>query len=181
MLLVSIILKTWNALEWTKLCVNSIKRYTPNTLYELIVVDNGSTDGTVEFLKQLSSAKLILNTDNKGCISANLQGLSNATGNYICLIDNDVVASVNWLERLVEAIQEDNQTGIAAPLQFSKDLAHPYVLNKSSRAVWDELVASGKYRYPSEILRAFCNLKDYDQFVQDFLLQNGSSSSVLDC
>lgn len=63
--LTSIIILTYNQLKYTKLCIESIKTWTRSP-YELILVDNGSTDGTVEYLKSIDNAKLITNQTNLG-------------------------------------------------------------------------------------------------------------------
>jgi len=181
--LVSIILKTWNGIVWTKLFLESLNRFT-NVSHELIVVDNGSTDGTIELLQELKNAKLILNPQNRGCIFANIQGIEQSQGRYLCLVDNDIVVSQNWLDTLVAEMQchSTPPIGIVAPLQLSKTLVHPYLPNLSIRDVWDQLTRSGNYKGdPKAMLDAFCYPFEYDQFVRDFLLKNRSSSSFLEC
>ena len=60
----SIITLTYNKLGYTKKYIESLYRYTED--FELIIVDNGSTDGTVEYLQSLPDVKLILNNENQG-------------------------------------------------------------------------------------------------------------------
>ena len=62
--LTSIIILTYNQLKYTKLCIESIRKFTYKNRYELIVVDNNSTDGTVSWLKEQDDIKLILNNEN---------------------------------------------------------------------------------------------------------------------
>ena len=57
--LTSIIILTYNQLKYTKLCIESIRKFTYKNRYELIVVDNNSTDGTVTWLKEQDDIKLI--------------------------------------------------------------------------------------------------------------------------
>ena len=64
----SVITLTYNKLEYTKKFIESLYKYTKD--FELIIVDNGSTDGTVEYLKSLKDVKLILNNENKGYIES---------------------------------------------------------------------------------------------------------------
>ena len=64
--LTSIIILTYNQLKYTKLCIESIRKFTYKNRYELIVVDNNSTDGTVSWLKEQDDIKLILNNENYG-------------------------------------------------------------------------------------------------------------------
>ena len=77
----SIITLTYNNLSYTKKFIESLYKYTQD--FELIIVDNGSTDGTVEYLKTLNSVKLILNKENLGFSKGNNQGIGIAEGEYI--------------------------------------------------------------------------------------------------
>ena len=82
-LLTSIIILTCNQLEHTHLCLDSIMKHTPEP-HEIIMVDNGSTDGTVEFLREYMSAhehvRVIANASNRGFAAGNNQGMSIAKG-----------------------------------------------------------------------------------------------------
>ncbi len=113
--LVSIVILTCNQLEYTKLCVDSLKRYTSHP-YELIFVDNGSDDGTPEYLKTIAGAKVIENAENLGFPKACNQGIEVATGDYILLLNNDVILTDQWLERLVACANSDAKIGIVGPM-----------------------------------------------------------------
>ena len=67
----SIIILTYNQIEYTKLCIESIRKFTPKNKYEIIIIDNNSSDGTVEWLKGQSDIKSVYNNKNlgfpKGC------------------------------------------------------------------------------------------------------------------
>ncbi|MFN3531094.1 MAG: glycosyltransferase [Candidatus Brocadia sp.] len=119
---VSIIILTWNALEYTKKCIDSIQHHT-NYLHEIIFVDNGSTDGTVEYLRKLvkeyPNYKLIENQENKGFAAGNNQGVSAASGDYVMLLNNDVLVSDGWLEGLVESLERDEKIGMVGPITNS--------------------------------------------------------------
>ena len=91
----SIITLTYNKLEYTKKFVTSLYKYTKD--FELIIVDNGSSDGTVEYLKSLG-VKLILNEENHGFSRGNNQGLELAEGEYIGFLNNDILLYPNWFE-----------------------------------------------------------------------------------
>jgi len=119
---VSIIILTWNALEYTQKCVNSIQNHTRYP-HEIVFVDNASTDGTVEYLRNLvkehPSYKLIENPGNKGFAAGNNQGVSAASGEYIMLLNNDVLVSDEWLEGLVESLERDEIIGMVGPITNS--------------------------------------------------------------
>ena len=119
---VSIIILTWNALEYTQKCVNSIQNHTRYP-HEIVFVDNASTDGTVEYLRNLvkghSNYKLIENRENRGFAAGNNQGVSAASGEYVMLLNNDVLVSDGWLESLVESLEIDKNIGMVGPITNS--------------------------------------------------------------
>ncbi|NIT55763.1 MAG: glycosyltransferase, partial [Aliifodinibius sp.] len=118
--LVSIIILTYNQLSKTKECLQSIAQYTTSIKHEVIVVDNGSRDGTVRYLKQWVTKQpyyhLIRNSKNKGFPAGNNQGIRKARGDYILLLNNDVVVTEDWLSGLVQAIERDNSLGLVGPM-----------------------------------------------------------------
>lgn len=112
--LVSLIILTLNNLEYTRQCLESIRRYTPQP-HEIIVVDNGSTDGTVEFLQSQPDVRLIQSDENLGFALGNNRGLLEARGNYIVFLNNDVVVTEGWLARLIACAESNPRVGIVGP------------------------------------------------------------------
>jgi GT2 family glycosyltransferase len=114
----SIIVIAYNNLELTRLCLESVLRNTGYPAYEVIVVDNGSRDGTRQYLESLAShhshVSIILNDDNLGFPKANNQGISRAIGEYIVLLNNDTVVPRGWLSRLLRHL-EDPEVGLVGP------------------------------------------------------------------
>jgi GT2 family glycosyltransferase/tetratricopeptide (TPR) repeat protein/2-polyprenyl-3-methyl-5-hydroxy-6-metoxy-1,4-benzoquinol methylase len=110
----TIVILTHNQLEYTRLCLDSLRSLTDEP-YELIVVDNGSTDGTVEYLRALPGVRLIANETNRGFPAAANQGIAAATGNQILLLNNDVVLTTGWLGRLLRALHSDPAIGLVGP------------------------------------------------------------------
>lgn len=117
--LVSIIILTWNALDYTRQCIDSIRANT-NHPHEIIFVDNASTDGTVDYLNKLvtenENYSLIANSGNHGFAAGNNQGMAVARGNYLLLLNNDVLVPEGWLERLVHCAEMDSSIGLVGPL-----------------------------------------------------------------
>jgi GT2 family glycosyltransferase/tetratricopeptide (TPR) repeat protein len=113
--LTSIVIATHNQLQFTRVCLESI-RFRTDEPYELIVVDNGSTDGTVEYLRSCSDVRLIENANNRGFPAAANQGILASRGQQILLLNNDVLVTTGWLDRLLRALYAeehgDNQTTI---------------------------------------------------------------------
>ena len=110
----SIITLTYNKLEYTKQFIESLYRYTKD--FELIIVDNGSTDGTVDFIKSLDkdNIKLIVNSKNLGFPKGNNQGLEIAEGEYIGFLNNDILLSPNWFEECEKVFLKE-KVGFISP------------------------------------------------------------------
>jgi GT2 family glycosyltransferase len=102
---VAVVLPVFNQLEYTRGCVESLAPDMANGL-ELIVVNNGSTDGTKEFLSSLSGARIAGNESNLGCAKAWNQGVRLSTREWTVIMNNDVIVSRRWLNGLVEFAAE---------------------------------------------------------------------------
>jgi GT2 family glycosyltransferase len=115
----SLIVVAYNNLALTRLCVESILRHTEYLNYEIIVVDNNSSDGTQEYLQRLaaehSRVRIILNSENAGFARANNQGVALSTGHYLVLLNNDTVVPPGWLSRLLRHL-EDPSVGMVGPV-----------------------------------------------------------------
>ena len=103
--LASMIIPCWNQLEFTRKCIAALLRRT-RPPWELIVVNNGSTDGTADYLAGVQDVSpvpvtIIANGTNRGFPAAINQGLQYARGEYLVLLNNDVVVTDGWLEQLV--------------------------------------------------------------------------------
>jgi GT2 family glycosyltransferase/tetratricopeptide (TPR) repeat protein len=120
--LASIVILTWNQLDYTRQCMESLFKYT-HCPFELIVVDNGSTDGTLEYLQTLDRAhtaciriETIVNPDNVGFAKGCNQGMAVSWGDYIILLNNDVVLTSQWLQRLIRPLENAPQLGLVGPV-----------------------------------------------------------------
>ena len=115
---VSIVVLVRNGLVFTKLCLDSLVMNTVDIDYEVIVVDNGSTDGTREYLTELAHLhahiKPILNERNLGFAGGNNQALAMATGDRLVLLNNDTIVPPGWLGRLVRHL-DDPAIGLVGP------------------------------------------------------------------
>jgi GT2 family glycosyltransferase len=111
---VSLIVVNWNGKAYLNECLSvlSDQTYSP---YEIIVVDNGSTDGSGDFLSQnFPHVKLVQLTENHGFAGGNAKGLEVAKGEYIALLNNDTRAEKDWLEALIQPMLDDPAIGICA-------------------------------------------------------------------
>jgi GT2 family glycosyltransferase len=122
---VSIVIPVWNNIALTRDCLASVFRHTPQDLYEVVVVDNGSTDGVTDYLRALDAEgriRAIFNADNRGFAKASNQGAQAALGEYILFLNNDTLALPGWLPNLVQGFEAVPSTGIAgAKLLYADD------------------------------------------------------------
>ena len=105
-ILVSIIILNYNGEKFLKDCLDSILRET-NYEFELIVVDNDSPDKSGEsFSKKYQQCKFILNKKNLGVSEGLNVGIKNSKGNYIVVLNNDLMVAPKWLDYLFEAFKK---------------------------------------------------------------------------
>lgn len=139
----SIIMPVYNQLEVTKICVESIKRNTASE-YELIAVDNASDSPAAQYLETVSS-RVIRNDINKGCAGAWNQGLRASVGEYVCIINNDVVVTPGWLERLRE-FYSSHSFGLVSPAMREGPLDYdPDELAERFTSMWAGKFLRGEY------------------------------------
>ncbi|NMO95230.1 glycosyltransferase family 2 protein [Paenibacillus lemnae] len=110
----SIIIPTYNALGLLRTCVEHIRAYT-EVPYEIIVVDNGSNDGTPEYCVQ-EGLLLISLPENLGFPSACNRGMKAAAGDCLLLLNNDVFVSPRWLSLMRTALYSRSDIGITGPV-----------------------------------------------------------------
>ena len=122
--MVSVVVLTYNNIAYNKQCINSILKKTAYANYELIIVDNQSTDGTIEYLKELEqknihNLKVILNDVNYGFAGGNNIGIREAKGDYILLLNNDTVVTRGWMTAMVKHLEADSKLGMCNPVTNS--------------------------------------------------------------
>ncbi|MFW6116338.1 MAG: glycosyltransferase family 2 protein [bacterium] len=106
---VSVVTPSWNGLSHLEPCYRSLRQldYPPESL-ELILVDNGSTDGSIRFMQQhFPEVKIVRNSTNLGFCKANNQGAQAAQGEYVAFLNNDTRVHPAWLQELVAAVRDD--------------------------------------------------------------------------
>lgn len=116
----SIIIVTYNNLHLTQMCLDSIFRFTQHHDFEIVVVDNHSSDGTREYLLELAekhhNIKVKFNNSNEGFARANNQGIQMAEGEYIVLLNNDTIVTSGWLTKLVHYLEQYPEVGMVGPV-----------------------------------------------------------------
>ncbi len=113
------VLLAWNQLAYTKLCIESVFKHT-HVPFELILVDNGSHDGTPEYFRELrrenANVKVVLNAKNLGFGKGCNQGLAVANGDYVCFLNNDTLVTEGWLEHLQWWAELEPNVGVVGPV-----------------------------------------------------------------
>lgn len=116
----SIVILTYNQLEYTKVCIDSIRKYNSADNCEIIIVDNYSTDGTVEWLKDQGDIKYILNNENRGFPAGCNQGIElSQKDNDIFLLNNDTVIMPNSIFNLRMGLYSDENIGATGAISNS--------------------------------------------------------------
>ncbi|MEM3370057.1 MAG: glycosyltransferase, partial [Candidatus Micrarchaeia archaeon] len=117
--LVSIIILTYNLWEQTKLCLESIEKHTPEK-HEVIIVDNGSNDKTIDELRKLikikKNIKVISNSINYGFAIGNNLGIALAKGEFILFLNNDTIVTNGWLRRMLDIFNKFSKVGLVGPM-----------------------------------------------------------------
>lgn len=112
----SIVIPTYNQLEYLKACIDSIHKYTPER-HEIIIIDNGSTDGTDQYLKSLfGNIRYKISKQNLGFAGGVNQGLMMARGSMLLFLNNDTIVTQNWLSNLLACLHGDEKYGLVGPV-----------------------------------------------------------------
>ncbi|GAB4558084.1 MAG: glycosyltransferase family 2 protein [Geothermobacteraceae bacterium] len=118
--LVSFIVVNYNGKKYLKDCILSIERQTYKD-FEIVIVDNGSKDGSSEYVRtNFPHVKLVELDNNRGFAGGNNKGLLHCSGKYVALVNNDVVLDDHWLMNALEAISTTDSVGMVSTKIFVK-------------------------------------------------------------
>jgi len=121
----SIIIVSFNTRKMLEECLSSLVSNTKPLNYEIIIIDNASNDGSVDFLqestKKINNLKLILNRENVGFGAANNQGIKKAKGEYILLLNSDTKFESNVLGEMTKWMNKHERIGIATCALRNRD------------------------------------------------------------
>ncbi len=136
---VAVIVVNWNRRDLLREALDSLLRQDyPAEAVEIIVVDNGSDDGSAELVaSRYPQVRLLRNQENRGFCAANNQGIQAASASaYIALLNNDAVADPHWLSAMVELAGKHPEAGMIA----AKIVVHdqPEIIDKAGHVIyWD--------------------------------------------
>lgn len=112
--LVSVIIANWNGIQYLEKCLSSVRNQTHPAI-ETIVVDNGSCDGSIEFIENnFPEIRIIKNRKNLGFTGANNIGIKASNGAYIATLNNDTVAEPDWIKNLIQSAIKRKNAGMFA-------------------------------------------------------------------
>jgi GT2 family glycosyltransferase/glycosyltransferase involved in cell wall biosynthesis len=134
---VSIIIPVFNQLEYTHACLASLQAVHEQPRFEVIVVDDCSTDGTPEVITQIPGVVYLRNDRNSGFIASCNTGAKTARGKYLVFLNNDTLTKPGWLTALLETFKEERRAGIVG----SKLLYPDGRLQEAGGIIWRD--ASG--------------------------------------
>lgn len=137
---VSIIVLCHDRWEATRRCLRSLRRSTPPELYELLVYDNASSDGTLAGLRRLAAGwpqlRVFANAANLPFSRAVNRGMRDARGRSFLWLNNDTVLSPGWLEGLLQAARSGPRVGAAGPLTDNmappRQVSRPFANRRSA-------------------------------------------------
>ena len=111
----SIIIPVFNHVDYTRACIHAVTSHTPAGSYDIIVIDNASSDDTAEYLSGLSNdaIRVIQNDTNRGFVDACNQGAAEAHTPYLVFLNNDTEPRKGWLEALIQALEQAPDIGAA--------------------------------------------------------------------
>ena len=126
----SVLIVTWGNLSLTRLCLASLQRAQTSTPFEIVLVDNASTDGTAAHLRELEASgllplRVVENPANRGFAAASNQAARLARGEVLVFLNPDTVVTDGWLDRLVGHLDADPSIGLLGPATNS--CGHPDV------------------------------------------------------
>lgn len=175
---VSIIIPTYNQRDYVLQCVSSIEKHTPAP-YEIIVVDNGSQDGTAEaLLRQGGMVRVAALEKNRGFAGGVNQGLMMAKGRHIVVLNNDTLVTPGWLENMMTCLRSDPQIGVVGPVTNyiggDQQIEVPYreVQEMWSFAARQNRPDPGKHRLTDRLV-GFCWLFSRELFERTGYLDEG--------
>lgn len=152
----AVVILNWNGIDYLKLFLKGVVEKTISDECTVILADNGSTDGSVKWVKkELPMVKIILNGKNFGFAGGYLEALKHIKADYFVLLNSDVEVTNNWLDPIISYM--DQNPDVAA--------CQPKILSHSDKTYFEYAGAAGgfidKYGYP------FCRGRILDHIEND--------------
>ena len=150
-----IVILNWNGIKLLEKFIPPLLKYTPEQ-HKIYVIDNGSTDDSIEFIKKHKRIKIIKLDCNYGFAKGYNLGLRDVKEDILCLLNNDVEVTKNWTKSVLKQFKEETDTAVI----------QPKLKNYFNKYEFDYAGAAGgfldKYGYP------YCNGRIYNKIEKDF-------------
>jgi len=145
-LLVSVVILNWNGGDYLRRCVESVLETDyPRNLIEVIVVDNGSTDGSAKSIKKMyPQVKLIENKKNLGFCVGNNVGINKASGDLIILLNNDTIVDNGWIREILKKAKDPKVGIVGCRLYFPQTKVIQVIGFRSKFLGYMEAIGSGE-------------------------------------
>lgn len=118
----SIVIVSWNTRDLLRRCLDSVYPVVRELATEIIVVDNGSTDGSVEMVtREFPQIRVIQNHDNRGFAAANNQAVRVSSGRHVLLLNSDAIIGPDDVQRMVHILDGDSRVGIVGAKLLNLD------------------------------------------------------------
>jgi len=141
---VSVIIVNYNGVHLLKECLESLQGQTFKD-FEIVLVDNASTDGSVAFVKNAyPDVTVIENRENLGYGGGNNAGIRQSHGRYVVLLNNDTKVDPQWLEKLMGPAERDDRAGMCASKIMN--YYHPEIIDNAGLLIYRDGVARGRGR-----------------------------------
>jgi len=176
----TILIVTHNSLPFLKATINSIRKAQTNVNYEILVVDNGSTRETGDYLKN-EGIGFIRNNKNMGYIEAQGQAFQKIGTPYLCSCNDDILVTDFWLDKLLTKLRGNKNIKIAAPVKWGSRTTYPSDKNLSSREAWEQVKNEwGGDVDPFGMARKFTKGKTLEEFGEDFRVTNKLKDAIIE-
>ena len=109
---VSIVIPVYNKIAYTIACLSSLAEHASAAAFEVIVVDDGSSDASAERLAQIAGIRAVRNPQNLGFVGSCNAGAACAKGEFVAFLNNDTVVTAGWLDALLRCFEEEGDAGL---------------------------------------------------------------------
>lgn len=145
---VSILIVSWNTRALLSACIDSVRATLPDGFYELVIVDNASSDGSAAWVcANFPDITLLANAENVGFARANNRGLETCRGEFALLLNSDAQLMPGAVTRLLARLEQNPRAAAAAPMLLNADGSFQAGPNDDLSLVNETLLALGLARF----------------------------------
>src|SRR5580658_6451953 len=139
---ISVVIVGWNAKHYLELCLESLAKAPPRRSMEVLVVDNASTDGSAEMIEaKFPWVKLIKSSENLGFSKGNNVAIRQCQGQYIALVNPDVIVFPGCLDSLADFLDQNPKVGDVGPRVFNPDMSQQSTCRRFP-TLWNNLCSA---------------------------------------